>query len=184
VDRLSRVGPWGRGVHPTTAEAPPRLPPLLHAPLAAISAHTAFVQPYATRISSPASSLCLSLTATTTLLLFILKTIFSICSGCPVLCSLPSLLTNTTRGGRRARHPMTTLPHRPPGPLAAVGLLGGRPQAGARPFRGRNISFKRPRRTFQWQPAWPPFSWDSQIWLFWTGGCATCPHGACRETAN
>jgi hypothetical protein len=22
VDRLSRVGPWGRGVHPTTAEAP------------------------------------------------------------------------------------------------------------------------------------------------------------------
>ena len=23
------------------------------------------------------------------------------------------------------RHPKTTLPHRPPGPLAAVGLLGG-----------------------------------------------------------
>ena len=54
--------------------------------------------------------------------------------------------TNTTRGGawgggrsahgearsRRARHPKTTLPHRPPGPLAAVGLLGGRPQAPAR----------------------------------------------------
>jgi hypothetical protein len=46
---------------------------------------------HATRISSPASNLCLSLTATTTLFLLILKTIFSICSGCPVLCSLPSL---------------------------------------------------------------------------------------------
>ena len=28
--------------------------------------------------------------------------------------------TNTTRGGRRARHPETTLPHRPPGTPAAV----------------------------------------------------------------
>ena len=27
--------------------------------------------------------------------------------------------------GARARHPKTTLPHRPPGPLAAVGLPGG-----------------------------------------------------------
>ena len=44
----------------------------------------------------------------------------------------PIHVTNTTRGGRRARHPKTTLPHRPPGPLAAVGLLGGRPQAPAR----------------------------------------------------
>ena len=40
--------------------------------------------------------------------------------------------TNTTRGGRRARHPKTALPHRPPGALAAIGLLGGRPQAPAR----------------------------------------------------
>jgi hypothetical protein len=71
----------------------PRLPPLLHAPLAAISAHTAFVQPYATRISSPASNLCLSLTATTTLFLFILKTIFSICSGCPCSIPYPSAIT-------------------------------------------------------------------------------------------
>ena len=41
-------------------------------------------------------------------------------------------IINTTRGGRRARNPKTTLPHRPPGPLATAGLLhvgGGRPQA-------------------------------------------------------
>ena len=59
--------------------------------------------------------------------------------------------TNTTRGGawgggrsahgevrsRRARHPKTTLPHRPPGPLAATGLVGGaRRLPGVRPFRG------------------------------------------------
>ena len=44
--------------------------------------------------------------------------------------------TNTTRGGRRARHPKTTLPHRPPGSLAAVGLCPGGAPAGARPFRG------------------------------------------------
>ena len=49
--------------------------------------------------------------------------------------------TSTTRGGRsrRARHPETTLPHRPPRPLAAVGLSGGRPQASRRRppvFRG------------------------------------------------
>jgi hypothetical protein len=32
-------------------------------------------------------------------------------------------ITNTTRGGRRARHPKTTtLPHRPPGPLKLVSL--------------------------------------------------------------
>ena len=38
-------------------------------------------------------------------------------------------ITHTTRGGRRACHPKTTLPHRPPGPLATVAacsLLGGR----------------------------------------------------------
>ena len=41
--------------------------------------------------------------------------------------------TNTTQGGRRrARRAKTTLPHRPPGALAAIGLLGGRPQAPAR----------------------------------------------------
>ena len=40
--------------------------------------------------------------------------------------------TNTTRGGRGARHPKTTLPHCPPGTPAAVVLLGGRPQAPAR----------------------------------------------------
>ena len=37
-------------------------------------------------------------------------------------------IKNTTRSGRRARHPKTTLPHRPPGPLAAAGLSGGRPR--------------------------------------------------------
>eukprot|EP00964_Phaeocystis_antarctica_P062876 scaffold37713_cov104-Phaeocystis_antarctica.AAC.1 len=41
-------------------------------------------------------------------------------------------ITNTTRGGRRARHPKTTLPHRPPGPLAADRIVGGRPRAPAR----------------------------------------------------
>ena len=41
-------------------------------------------------------------------------------------------ITNTTRGGRRARYPKTTLPHRPPGALAALSLLGGRPRAPAR----------------------------------------------------
>ena len=35
--------------------------------------------------------------------------------------------TNTTRGGRRARHPKTTLPHRPPGPPAADRIVGGAP---------------------------------------------------------
>ena len=43
--------------------------------------------------------------------------------------------TNTTRGGRRARHPKTTLPHRPPGPPAAGRIVGGAP-AGTRPLRG------------------------------------------------
>ena len=43
--------------------------------------------------------------------------------------------TNTTRGGRRARHPKTTLPHRPPGPPAADRIVGGAP-AGTRPLRG------------------------------------------------
>jgi len=42
------------------------------------------------------------------------------------------ILTNTTRGGRRARHPKTTLPH--PSSRTASGdrLVGGRPQAPAR----------------------------------------------------
>jgi len=43
--------------------------------------------------------------------------------------------TNTTRGGRRARHPKTTLPHRPPGPPAADRIVGGAP-AGTRALRG------------------------------------------------
>ena len=41
--------------------------------------------------------------------------------------------TTTTRGGRRARHPKTPLPHRPPGTPTAVVLLGGAP-AGTRPL--------------------------------------------------
>eukprot|EP00964_Phaeocystis_antarctica_P014861 scaffold8207_cov22-Phaeocystis_antarctica.AAC.1 len=41
-------------------------------------------------------------------------------------------ITNTTRGGRRARHPKTTLPHRPPGLLAADRIVGGSPRAPAR----------------------------------------------------
>eukprot|EP00964_Phaeocystis_antarctica_P066026 scaffold39874_cov66-Phaeocystis_antarctica.AAC.3 len=44
--------------------------------------------------------------------------------------------TNTTRGGRGARHPKTTLPHRLPGTPAAVVLLGGGAPAGTRPLRG------------------------------------------------
>ena len=62
-------------------------------------------------------------------------------SACHIVSFLPEVRefirdtkprTNTTRSGRRARHPKTTLPHRPPGALSAIGLLGGRPQAPAR----------------------------------------------------
>ena len=64
----------------------------------------------------------------------------------------PKRRTNTTRGGRGARHPKTTLPHRPPGTPAAVVLFGGRPQAPAR-FGVKNA----PRRFFTRPP--PCRSW-------------------------
>ena len=79
-----------------------------------------------------------------------------------------SLKTNTTRGGRGARHPKTTLPHHPPGAPAAIGLLGGRPQAPAR--------FVLPRVPYFFHPIFQPntrsrrarstlFFYESRDWV-------------------
>ena len=61
----------------------------------------------------------------------------------------PECKTRTTRGGRRARHPKTTLPHRPPGPSSCGRIVGGVP-AGARPFRGWLIPRPGPIHTLVW----------------------------------